>query len=567
MVIDLKVNPFFLSDQDVEWVDNTLAEMSTEEKIGQLFCLHGDSDDFSELERILNTYQPGGMMYRPSASEKIYGVHEFLQNHSKVPMLIAANLESGGDGIGNEGTFFGRHIQVAASDNVNHAYRLGLISGREGAAVGCNWSFAPVVDIDMNYSNPITNVRTFGSDKERVLSMASAYVKGCQENNVAVSIKHFPGDGVDDRDQHLLPSVNSLSVEEWDETFGYVYKNLIDQGAKTVMAGHIMQPAYTRYFSPNIKDEEMMPGSLSKELLGGLLRGKLGFNGMIVTDATLMVGFGCMGRRKDLIPGAIAAGCDMILFTKNLAEDVEAMKEGVRAGVVSAERLDEAVTRILATKASLKLHEKKANNTLMPPKEGLSILKCDEHIQWAYELSDESITLVKNRNNLVPINPEKHKKALVIVIGDAISSSGKAAMGDQFIKELRKVGFEVDRFSKEAHGTLLYNGPVEKLREEYDIVIYFANIKTASNQTTVRINWQPPMGLDAPWFVKEIPTVFISIANPYHLQDVPMVETYINAYTANEFNVKVVVEKLIGKSEFKGKSPNNPFCGYWDATF
>ncbi len=566
-MINLKANPFFLSDADIEWVESTLQSMSTEEKVGQLFCLHGDTDDFSELENIVNTYHPGGMMYRPSASEKIYGTHEFLQNNSRIPMLLAANLESGGDGIGNEGTFYGRQIQVAASDNVENAYRLGLISGREGAAVGCNWAFAPVIDIDMNYANPITNVRTYGSDKNRVLEMASAYMKGCQENGVAVSIKHFPGDGVDDRDQHLLPSVNSLSVEEWDDTFGYVYKNMIDRGAKTVMAGHIMQPAYTRYFSPDIKDEDIMPGSLSKELLGGLLRGKLGFNGMIVTDATLMVGFGCMGKRKDLIPGAIAAGCDMILFTKNLAEDVMYMKEGVENGTVTRERLDEAVTRILATKASLRLHDKQKNNTLMPPREGMNVLRCEEHKQWAYELADESITLVKNTTNIVPVDPAKHKRALVIVIGDEISASGKPAVGNQFIEELEKVGFEVDRFSPEKQGALLYGGPVEKIKETYDIVLYFANIKTKSNQTTVRINWQPPMGFDAPWFVKEIPTVFISIANPYHLQDVPMVESYINAYTANEFNPKVLVEKLIGKSAFKGKNPNDPFCGYWDTTF
>jgi beta-N-acetylhexosaminidase len=566
-LINLKANPFFLDDDAISWVEETLGKMSEDEKIGQLFCLQGLSDDLEELKKIMVEKRPGGMMYRPSAGEKIYNTHKFLQENSSIPLLLAANLESGGDGIGNEGTFFGRQIQVAASDNVEQAYRLGLISGREGAAVGCNWSFAPVVDIDMNFSNPITNVRTYGSSKERVLAMASAYMKGCQENGVAVSIKHFPGDGVDDRDQHLLSSVNSLSVEEWDDTYGYVYKNMIERGAKTVMAGHIRQPAYTRYFTPDIKDEDIMPGSLSKELLQGLLRGKLGFNGMIVTDATSMVGFAAMGRREELVPKAIAAGCDMILFTKDLDEDYESMKKGVENGTITPERLDEAVTRILATKASLGLHVKQKNNTLMPPKEGLSVLKCEEHIKWAYELSDESITLVKNKENLIPVTSQKYKRAMVIVIGDVISASGKPAVGNLFIDELKKAGFEVERFDAEKHGKLFYNGPVKKLREQYDIVFYFANIKTASNQTTVRINWLPPMGLDAPWFVKEIPTVFISIANPYHLQDVPMVGTYINAYTANEFNPKVLVEKIIGKSEFKGKSPNNPFCGYWDTQY
>lgn len=567
MMADLKANPFFLKDEDILWVENTLKNMTAEEKIGQLFCLHGDTDDRDELKKIIEYCRPGAMMYRPDAAEKIYGIHKFLQEQSEIPMLLAANLEAGGDGIGNEGTFYGRQIQVAASDNETNAYRLGVIAGKEGAAVGCNWSFAPVVDIDMNFSNPITNVRTYGSDTQRVKRMALAYMKGCQENGVAVSAKHFPGDGVDDRDQHLVASVNSLSVEEWDKTYGEIYRAMIENGAKTIMAGHIMQPAYTRYFSPDIKDEDIMPGSLSKELLGGLLRGKLNFNGLIVTDATSMVGFCAMGHREELIPRAIAAGCDMVLFTKDLKEDVEAMKNGLQNGIISPERVDEAVTRVLALKASLGLHIKKAKGELMPPAEGLSVLKCEKHIQWAYELADESVTLVKNTEGLIPINPEDKKRALVFVLGDVISASGKPAVGNMFIDELNKAGFLAERFEAEKHGELLYKGPVKQLREKYDIVFYFANIKTASNQTTVRINWKPPMGLDAPWFVKEIPTVFVSVANPYHLQDVPMIGTYINAYTANEFNPKVIVEKIIGKSQFKGKNPNDPFCGYWDTAY
>ncbi|WP_042352091.1 glycoside hydrolase family 3 protein [Bacillus massiliigorillae] len=565
-MIRFKENPFYLSDLDIKWVNDTLNSMTVNEKVGQLFCLHGDSDDYTVLKGILEDYKPGGMMYRPSASEKIYGIHQFLQDNSSVPMLLAANLESGGDGIGNEGTFYGRHIQVAASNNVENAYRLGAIAGREGSAVGCNWSFAPVIDIDMNFSNPITNVRTFGSDKNRVLAMAKEYMKGCQEHDVAVSIKHFPGDGVDDRDQHLLASVNTLSIEEWNDTFGMVYKGMIDAGAKTVMAGHIMLPSYTKHFSPEIKDDEIMPGSLSPELLQGLLRGKLNFNGMIVTDATSMVGFTAQGKRKELIPQSIAAGCDMILFTRNLAEDYEAAMEGVATGIITNERLDEAVARILATKASLQLHRKKEEGKIMPPIENLSVLRCKEHMDWANELSDQSITLVKNNENLIPLDVEKHKKALVIVLGDAVSASGKPATGGLFISELEKAGFDVERFEVETHKELFMNAPTSELQEKYDIIFYFANIKTASNQTTVRINWQPPMGLDAPWFVNEVPTIFVSIANPYHLQDVPMIKTYINAYTANEFNPKHIVEKIIGKSEFKGINPNDPFCGYWDTT-
>ena len=559
-MIRMKEKPFYLSDEDIQWVETTRDSMTVEEKTGQLFCLHGNTNDQKELEKILKTYHPGAVMYRPSAKKVIYDTHKFLQENSKIPLLLAANLESGGDGIGNEGTFFGREIQVAATGDPQEAYNLGDISGAEGAAVGVNWSFAPVVDIDMNFENPITNVRTFGNDKNRVKEMAVQYIEACQKHGVAAAAKHFPGDGVDSRDQHLLTTINSLSTQEWDETYGEVYRAVIENGVKTIMAGHIAQPAYEKVFNPEISESEIMPASLSKELLQGLLRGKLGFNGMITTDATNMVGFGCAGKRKELLPKSINAGCDMLLFTKNLEEDYQSILQAVKSGVISEERLNEAVTYILATKASLKLHEKKKNHTLIPEESALDILRCKKHIEMAYTVSDKAITLVKDEQELLPLSKEKYKKVLTIVLGDAISASGKPAVGDLFIKNMREAGYEVDKFDEKEQGELLMSGSTDELKSKYDLVIYFANIKTASNQTTVRINWRPPIGYDAPWFVHEVPTMFISIANPYHMQDVPMIKTFINAYTANEFNVEMLVKKINGESSFKGKSPVDPFC-------
>ena len=162
----------------------------------------------------------------------------------------------------------------------------------------------------------------------------------------------------------------------------------------------------------------MHMASLSKELLQGLLRGKLGFNGMITTDATNMVGFGCAGRRKELLPKFINAGCDMLLFTKNLEEDYETVLEAVKSGIISEERLNEAVTYILATKASLKLHEKQKSHTLIPDESALDILRCKKHIDMAYQVSDKAITLVKDEQNLLPLSKDKYKKVLTIVLGD-----------------------------------------------------------------------------------------------------------------------------------------------------
>jgi beta-N-acetylhexosaminidase len=571
--IELKENPFYLSTADITWVEQTLAGMDLQAKVGQLFCLIALSPEPQELDKVFEVIEPGGFMFRPMPGAIVQAAHRYMQEKSPIPLLLAANLERGGNGIASDGTDFGAQLLVAASDDDGMAYKLGLICGREGRAVGCNWSFAPVIDIDFNPQNPITNTRTFGSDPDRVLRMAQAYMAGVQENGLAVSIKHWPGDGVDGRDQHLVVSVNSLSTERWDETFGKVYEGMITAGAKTVMAAHIMLPHYSRKLHPGIRDEEIMPATLAPEITIRLLREQLGFNGLVVTDATPMSGFLIPMPRRKAVPATIAAGCDMFLFTINLQEDVDYMLAGVQDGSLSMERLDEAVTRILALKASLGLHRQKQEGTLVPDESALQVLNCEEHRAWAAECADKAITLVKDTQNLLPLSPEKHKRVLLYVLGDVGGYMDDRAMGvsGQFIQLMEANGFEIHQFDYAALAGAnmwaagLMRKPIQELKAEYDLILYFASLKTASNQTVVRITWAQPMGLDVPKYVSEIPTAFISVDNPYHLQDVPRVKTFINGYTSNECVVEAIVDKLLGKSPFTGVNPVDPFCGLWDA--
>ncbi|AIQ37106.1 beta-hexosaminidase [Paenibacillus sp. FSL R5-0345] len=563
-MMDLKGKPFYLQNEDIQWVKNTLESMDLDAKVGQLFCPLGMNDDQTELQDMLENYQPGGIMYRPGEGVGVQSTHRYLQENSRIPLLVSANLEAGGNGIASEGTYFGKQMQVAATDNEEMGYRLGQIAGREGKAVGCNWAFAPVVDIDMNFRNPITNIRTYGSDPERVLRMGKAYVKGVQENGVAASIKHFPGDGVDDRDQHLHISINSLSVEDWDQTYGMVYKGLIDEGAMTVMIGHIMLPAYSRALSPDIRDEELMPATLSPELLNGLLRDKLGFNGMIVTDAATMAGFTMAMKREIAVPKSIAAGCDMFLFNRNMPEDYKYMKEGIENGILTMKRVDEAVTRILALKASLGLHRKQQEDKLVPGLDALSVMKCEEHEKWAQECADQAITLVKDTQSLLPISPERHKRILFFSLGDEVGHYSSEVSYRTLVEQLEREGFVVDIFNRENLDFSWMMTSIKSLTDKYDLAIYCANIVTMSNQTVVRINWAPPMGADMPWFLQELPTLFISTASPYHLQDVPQVKTFINTYSSSEYVYEALVEKLLGRSPFKGVNPVDPFCTYWE---
>lgn len=565
---DLKKSPFYLNEEDIQWVENTLASMTLDEKIGQMFCLTGMMTEPEELSPILEKYHPGAFMYRSAPAEMVKKAQSFMQKTSKVPMLLAANLESGGNGVAEDGTYYGKQMQIAATDDTNMAYRLGLICNREGGACGSNWAFAPVVDIDMNWRNPITNVRTYGSCPDCVLNMAKAYLEGMKDGGypMAACIKHFPGDGVDERDQHLLPTVNSLSEEEWESSFGTVYRQLIKEDVLTIMVGHIIAPAMTRKYAPQLKDNEILPATTNSIILQKLLREDMGFEGLITTDATAMVGYSALDKRSDCLPKSIAAGCDMLLFCKNIEEDFASVRNGIESGILSLERVDEAVTRILATKAALRLHIGARENLV--PEDGRKWIGCDEHAAWAKECADKAITLVKDTQGLLPISPKQYKTIRLTVLGENDSGGfgDNAKVAECFKEHLEQAGFVVKLYDYQTleYGEIFESG-ITQLKEKFDLSLVVANVANASNNTTRRLDWITLMAANEPWYMKDIPTMFVSFANPYHLVDVPFISTFINAYSSNEYCVEACVEKMLGKSEFKGKSPIDPFCGIWGA--
>ena len=552
---NLKKRPFFLSGQQIDRVYAVLAEMTDEEKIGQLFCLC--AKDFSDemLEELFAVMHPGGVTYRPGRLEDAVRFTQGLRRRSKYPMLIAGNLEKGGNGVLREGTQLNTPLGLAAGGDPSLARQLGMVCGREGRAAGVNWSFAPIVDVNYEFRNPITNIRTFGSDPDTVRSMGIEYIKAVQLEGLAACAKHFPGDGVDERDQHLLSSVNSFSVEEWQKTYGEIYRGCIEAGVMTVMVGHILFPAWSRKAVPGMKDEDILPASLAPELMTGLLRDNLGFNGLIVTDASAMAGFTIPMRRSEAVPRSIAAGADMFLFTRNSREDYEAMLNGYRKGIISEERLNDAVTRILALKSSLGLYEEEF---FCDDESGVAV-GCPEHLEIARNAADRAVTLVKEEKGVIPLSPERHKRILFYPITD----SGTGGPVASFREKLEKEGFEVDTFVPQS---VLEGKAVSErdMKEKYDLLLYAIDLQTRSNQTVVRINWTNPMATNDLHYSAAIPTVAVSFSNPYHLFDMPRVRTYINAYSDDEYTLDAAVEKLLGRSAFIGVSPVDPFCGVWD---
>ena len=550
--MNLKAKPFCLNDEQIKWVNDTLASMTEEEKVGQLFCPISFSADENYLRYELLRFHVGGLLFKTSPSGEVRKALQFMQDNSKIPLLCCANLEFGSTGYLEDGTMLGQQLGIGATDDPEQAYRMGYVSCKEAAATGCNFAFAPVSDLDLNWRNPIINVRSYGRDADKVLAFCKAYKRGADENNVAVSVKHFPGDGVDEVDQHLLVSVNTMPIDEWEETYGKVYRGMIEDGAMSFMIGHIDHPAWRHKLNPDLP-EGTVPATLSKELMTGLLREHLGFNGLIITDATPMVGYNCSMKHADAVPTTIAAGADMFLFNKDLAEDFGYMMDGIKRGLLTWDRVNEAVTRILAMKAALGL-----NVQVMPPEENMACIGCEQHHGWAREMADEAITLVKDTEGNLPLNPAKTRRLLLEVLGSC-PSEGRIA--EHMREKLAAEGFEVTLYQPEDFAT--YRFGVKPFTEQFDTVLYLGNVENASNKTTNRINWFTfwGHGNNVPWFVHEVPTVFCSLANPYHLVDVPMIKTYVNCYSNNDETLDALVEKLMGRDTFRGTSPTDPFCG------
>ena len=584
-MVNLKAKPYYLTDEDIKWVKDTISNMTDEEKVGQLFFQLTAGIDENYLKELMEKYHLGGCRYNNMPGIAVQNQNRILQKYAKIPLFIACNTENGGNGACADGTYIGSQIKIGATRKLEHAFNLGKYANTEARALGCNMAFSPVADIHYNWENTEVVQRAYGNDPIRVAEMSKAYLEGAHTiNGFACTAKHFPGNGHDFRDAHTSNNVNFFNEKEWMETFGHVYKTLIDNDLEAIMGGHIMMPNYMREVKPGIKDDEMMPATLCPEIMTGLLRDKLGFNGMVVTDASHMVSMTCRMTRKEMLPLAINAGCDMFLFFNDPEEDFNTMLNAYKTGIISNERMEEALTRILGLKAHMGLH-KMSQEELVPSPEALSVIGCEEHKLAADAISHDAITLVKYKDeNVLPLNTEKHKRVMIVQI------KGASTPLDFFIKAMMQGGKKTpaeelrDRLNEMGFEAFIYVSPLDIMKQQIEkgekpsLNLYFAGKNAieefVSKQDVVItlfdvMTGRPSFGMskgggEIPWYVFELPVVGVSINAPTMLADVPQLRTYINAYDSKPSTMDALVNALVGKEEFKGKDPIDSFCGMFD---
>ncbi|WP_435257625.1 glycoside hydrolase family 3 protein [Thioclava sp. FR2] len=550
-MVDLTKAPFHLDDAQVAWVEDTLAAMGPQEKAGQLFVHLSRGSDPGELPRLARL-KPGGITrFFMGGLEEEANFLDAAQAQAEVPLLVSSDLEGSRMSL-PFGTEVPNPLALAAVDDLGATRQVAQIMAREAAAIGVNWTFTPVIDINAAFRSPIVATRGLGSDPVRIKAHALATIAEFQAQGVAATVKHWPGEGHDDRDQHLVTTIIPLSVEEWEATHGALYRAAIEAGVMSVMSAHIAFPAMVRAEDPDSGVEAFRPASVSPILTEDLLRRRLGFNGVIVSDATPMAGFGAWAPRSEMLPEVIMAGCDVILFSNDPEGDHALIEAAVADGRITAARLDEAVRRVLGLKAALGLHR-----GVKPAAREKIGTKGDR--EAARAVTARAPTLVKDVKSVLPLSVDRYRRVLVIS-GGVVFPFMPVPLPLELPDMLRAEGFEVT----------VYEKGMQIEPKDWDLMIYAFAEETLLTRGRIFLDWLKLMGdfgMSMRRWWHEVPTVMISFGYPYMLYDAPRVPCYINAYSSMTSMQAAVVDCLVGRTPFEGRSPVDPFCGLEDARY
>jgi Beta-glucosidase-related glycosidases len=517
--------------------------MSLEQKIAQMLIPNfRPQSGPAALEEVLPPgLDPCGVFFFSSGRAEFSRCTDALQERCRIPALVCSDLESGAGRMIEGCVTFPDLMGLAAAGDLALARKMGEATAREAREQGVHWTFGPVSDLNANPYNPITNTRSLGDDPAKVSAFATELVESMQEHGLAACAKHFPGDGWDDRDQHLLTTVNPLTLEEWERQSGRVFADLVRAGVKSIMIGHIALPSV----DPGDGSDPLgpPPATFSRKILQGLLRERLGFEGVIVTDALEMGGLNTRVRsREELIVNCVNAGCDALLFSL-ARRDHAAILAAVREDRVSEARIDEAVTRILRLKEELGL----AGSGAEAPAITVTAEERSSYGDAADEIARKALTLVADRLPQGRSRLQAPGRVLAVHL-----RSNPEYNVDLFDDLLRKEGFEVERRS-EADRDVDWGG---QDYSRYAAILFLWNMGPTWGTSDIR-----PGGpfMRIPWFVRmaqpECPMLHLNFGNPYIAHELAWADYLVNAYSPDPHSQAAVLDLLVGRIEARGRSP------------
>lgn len=379
-----------------QWVDKTYNSLSQDEKLGQLFIValytNKDENHINQVRNIVLNDKIGGLiLMQDDAAREINLVNEFQQK-SKVPLMIGMDAEWGLYQRIATAHKFPWAMTLGAIQDKNLIYQMAAKIAEDCKRMGINWDFAPVVDVNTNPNNPIIGNRSFGSEVPNVIQSALSYSKGLQDNNILAAIKHFPGHGDTSTDSHLDLPLVSHNLERLNSVELAPFKALMDKGIGGVMVAHL--------YVPSLESGKGIPASVSKNIITGLLKEKLGYKGLIITDALNMGAVANKYKPGELDALAFKAGNDIMLFSQGVAEGKKLIQKAIDNGEISQKRVEESVKKILLTKYFLGLNQYTPKN----PENVNQDINNDSHKTLVQNLYSNALTLIKDEQKLLPLN-------------------------------------------------------------------------------------------------------------------------------------------------------------------
>ena len=571
--------PVHLDKRGEKWARESLKKMSLEQKIGQMFMIWSqarlmnvDDPEYAALREAMHKYHLGGFgltvdfedgfLYKNEPLEAAMVTNQ-LQSDSEFPLIFGADFERGLGSRLNDVTSFPHPMAFGATGNVDFAREAGRITAQESRAVGVQWNWFPIADVNSSPANPVINTRSFGEDPRLVGEMAAAYIEGAHEFGMLTTAKHFPGHGDTDTDSHLsVPTVNRDKAY-FENVARPPFRAAIKAGVDAVMVAHILAPA--------LDPAPDRVASISPAIVTGLLKQRMGFTGLVVTDAMDMNGLtelfpeGGSAAAGRAAVAAVKAGNDMLLIPSNFDGSYHGLLQAVRSGDIPESRIDESVLKILRAKASVGLNKARLVNINAIPR----IVAKPASLATAQEIADRAVTLVRDNHQVLPLKAtprgtnaagnayqpaaETHDRTLVLIFtDDGRSDSGRVL--DQEVRMRIPDAHVMYIDTRDAAGV---KQPVMNALQQADAVIAaiyavpsagrLANAAMVQNASASLLH--EVLGTAAG------KTVVVAMGNPYIVAQFPEIQTYVCTFSNAQVSELSAVEAMFGEIPMPGRLP------------
>ena len=487
-----------------------------------------DDSALGQVRDWVDSLRVGGIVISIGSPLDVAAKLNFLQRRSRLPILVASDLEGGTSFRFNGGTPFPTNMGVGAAGGESDAYAMGKITAAEGRAAGIHLTFSPVADVNNNAANPIINTRAFGGDARHVARLVGAAVRGTEAGGLLATAKHFPGHGDTDTDSHLALPVIRADWPRLDSLELLPFRAAIAAGVSVVMSAHIALP--------ELGASGTTPATLAPEILTGILRDSLGFNGLVVTDALNMGALvGSYGPGEAAVL-ALLAGSDILLMPADPKTAIDAVEEAVRSGKVSRPRLDSSVQRVLEAKHRLGLFRTRTVNL---DRLGF-VVGSRSHRDTALAVSRRALVLVRDSLGVLDSLRVGPRRLALVTYADGNSQP----LGNTLLGELAKRGYTVSAFRLSAgSGPASYDSARTVLRSA-PLALFATSVRVAA--------WRGAIALPGPLAdliehsAEERPTGLVSFGTPYLLNQTPGVALYLLAWTGNPLTEEAVAGALAG---------------------